>query len=309
MTAEPDQGIQTADAVVGVSALEQATGIASATLRMWERRYGFPHPARDARGARVYAAAQVAKLRLVARLMLRGDRPGDLVAQSAGDLQARLDRAVETAAQDQHPMLRLLKAMDHTAVMQQLLQQLAVLGLERFVGEAIPAAGKAVGDAWACGQLEPREEHLYSECVQQVLRAAIVGLPMPGADSGPRVVLATPAGEQHGIGLLMVQALLTQQLCQCLPLGRDLDAHQVAAAASVWRSDVVAISVGDVLPVRSVLAFLHDLRKSLQPDVEIWVGGSSKALQKPEVAALPRLRHCAHAVDVVDAVVDFRQRR
>ncbi|NNU42468.1 MerR family transcriptional regulator [Ramlibacter montanisoli] len=66
--------------------MEQATGIARATLRIWERRYGFPQPGRDLRGERSYPDEQVRKLRLIADLMARGHRPGRLVELSATQL-------------------------------------------------------------------------------------------------------------------------------------------------------------------------------------------------------------------------------
>ena len=80
-----------------IAAVEQATGIARATLRIWERRYGFPQPGRDLRGERTYSGDQVHKLRLIADLIARGHRPGRLVTLSdkqlaalAGPVAARL---------------------------------------------------------------------------------------------------------------------------------------------------------------------------------------------------------------------------
>ena len=63
---------------LSIASVEQATGIARATLRIWERRYGFPQPGRDARGERTYPDDQVRKLRLIADLMAQGHRPGRL---------------------------------------------------------------------------------------------------------------------------------------------------------------------------------------------------------------------------------------
>jgi DNA-binding transcriptional MerR regulator len=42
---------------------------------MWERRYGFPVPERDANGERCYPPEQVERLRLIKRLMDAGHRP------------------------------------------------------------------------------------------------------------------------------------------------------------------------------------------------------------------------------------------
>jgi DNA-binding transcriptional MerR regulator len=56
-------------------------------LRMWERRYRFPQPGRDSHGERVYLPEQVEKLRMIKRLMDRGQRPGKLVEHSLEALQ------------------------------------------------------------------------------------------------------------------------------------------------------------------------------------------------------------------------------
>ena len=58
-----------------ISAVERETGLSKDTLRMWERRYGFPAPGRDAQGERVYPAEQVARLRQLRRLIHAGHRP------------------------------------------------------------------------------------------------------------------------------------------------------------------------------------------------------------------------------------------
>ena len=59
-----------------INAVERETGITKELLRMWERRYGFPAPQRDAHGDRVYPLGQIAKLRLLRRLIDAGFRPG-----------------------------------------------------------------------------------------------------------------------------------------------------------------------------------------------------------------------------------------
>ena len=53
-----------AEAAVSIAAVERETGLSKDTLRVWERRYGFPTPARDGKGERVYSSAQLERLRL-----------------------------------------------------------------------------------------------------------------------------------------------------------------------------------------------------------------------------------------------------
>ena len=63
-----------------IAAVERETGLSKDVLRMWERRYGFPVPARDGHGERAYSADQVARLAQIKRLMDQGHRPGKLMA-------------------------------------------------------------------------------------------------------------------------------------------------------------------------------------------------------------------------------------
>src|SRR5690606_17590983 len=55
------------------------TGIPADTLRMWERRYGFPKPSRRAGGSRLYTEEDVVRLKLVSQALAAGFRPGEVV--------------------------------------------------------------------------------------------------------------------------------------------------------------------------------------------------------------------------------------
>ncbi|HYF16671.1 MAG TPA: MerR family transcriptional regulator [Ramlibacter sp.] len=297
----PSPARPTTGVVDSVVELERATGIPRATLRVWERRYGFPQPQRDDRGRRTYDAAQLDKLRLIARLLARGARPGSLVNQSPRELRALLDEP-PAAAGASDALLDLLRALDASAVLQHLLMLLAAQGLERFVLETVAPANARVGAAWAGGTLQPLEEHLYTECVQQVLRTAMGALAPAPATRAPRVLLTTPAGEQHGLGLLMAHALLLVHRCTCLPLGLGLPAEQIATAARQWRADVVALSISDVLPVRVVAAELAQLRAQLDEPTTLWLGGSSRALQREDLRSQPRVRVFASLGELPAAV-------
>ena len=84
-------------------------------------------------------------------------------------------------------------------------------------------------DAWMRGELHVFEEHLYSEQLQVALRTAINAFPrQPGT---PRVLLTTLPGEQHGLGLLMVEALLVPEGAQCISLGVQTPIEDIRRAA------------------------------------------------------------------------------
>ena len=69
-----------------IAAVERDTGLAKDTLRVWEKRYSFPEPHRDAYGERVYPMDQVEKLRVIKRLLDNGHRPGKVIPLSIQEL-------------------------------------------------------------------------------------------------------------------------------------------------------------------------------------------------------------------------------
>ena len=62
---------------------------------MWQRRYGFPSPLRDAFGDRVYPPDQVARLKLIKQLLSEGWRAGAVVPLADSALQSMLGLAVD----------------------------------------------------------------------------------------------------------------------------------------------------------------------------------------------------------------------
>jgi DNA-binding transcriptional MerR regulator len=76
-----DQAVQS-PIYLSIAAVERDTGLSKDTLRVWERRYGFPIPQRDPFGERIYTLDQVDRLRLLRRLLDAGHRPGKIIGLS-----------------------------------------------------------------------------------------------------------------------------------------------------------------------------------------------------------------------------------
>ena len=265
--------------LAAIATVERETGLGKDTLRVWERRYGFPSPQRDARGERVYPADQVEKLRVIRRLMDRGMRPGKLVTASLAELSASFGESRTERGRRSRAMpapvaecMQLIKARQPADLQQRLAQDLLRLGLQRFIVDVIAPLNQQVGEAWTLGELEIFEEHLYSEQVQHVLRQAMGGIPRATRD--PRLLLTTLPGEQHQLGLLMAQACLVVEGAECLSLGPETPAGDIVLAARAHRVDIVGLSFSPSMRLRAACAAVADLRKRLDRTVDIWVGGA-----------------------------------
>src|SRR5687768_3795296 len=84
--------------LLSIAEVERDTGLGKDTLRVWERRYGFPAPARDAQGQRLYTQAEVDRLRQIASLLRAGHRPGRVVPLDEAGRQSLLRPAAPAAA-------------------------------------------------------------------------------------------------------------------------------------------------------------------------------------------------------------------
>jgi len=297
---------------IGIAAAERETGISKDVLRVWERRYGFPVPSRDANGERMYPLEQIAKLRQIKRLMDLGHRPGKLIAmpddafrhaesgKSADDASARPPRSGDAGQSEQESTLEeclmLIKQHDTNAYMQRMQQNLARYGLKQFVQDIVAPLTQRVGAAWEAGVLEIFEEHLFTELTNRMLRQTISGLRRsPGA---PRVLLTSLPGEPHAIGLLMVEALLALEGADCIPLGSQTPMLQICQAAIAHEVDIVTLSFSASYPRRQIPELLSQLREILPVNIALWVGGGGtvRVNPPPGVNLLTGFEECLRAL-------------
>jgi len=261
-----------------IAAVERDTGLSKDVLRMWERRYGFPVPERDANGERSYPAVQVERLRLIKRLMDQGHRPGKLLAMPEADLAALAPRRppAKTAAggddQALADLLALVKQHDAPGYQQAMQQRLARQGLQRFVQDTVAPLTRRVGEAWEDGSFEVFEEHLFTELTKRVLRQAIAAL--PAAARAPRILLTSVPDEAHVLGLLMAEALFALEGAECIPLGTQMPLLEIGRAAQAHQADIVGLSFSIAFPQRRIPALLQDLRQVLPDSVRLWAGGN-----------------------------------
>lgn len=260
-----------------IATVSQDTGIAKEVLRKWETRYGFPVPERDASGNRLYSQQQAERLKLIKRLLDDGLRPGQVVPLDENGLRALtterqpvIENTVAPAVAGE--LIGWLQSRDPFLLHERLRAELVRLGLGPFVLERMPAMNHQVGCAWASGQIGVRDEHLYTEIVQGLVREACSHVVVP--PGSPRVLLTTPSGELHTLGLLMVEAVLLIEGARCISLGAQLPLAEIMLATGDYQADIVALSFSEAFPKRKIAPLLKEMRAALPGHVQLWAGGS-----------------------------------
>ena len=274
-------------AAIPISAVERETALSKDTLRMWERRYGFPTPSRDQFGDRLYPPAQVEKLRLIRRLMDKGYRPGKIIPQPFHALLELLSGSQVQESFNQSDFItdsiRLIGEHRVAEFRSARQSQVQNLGLRRFILEVAAPMSRAVGEAWFRGELAVFEEHLFTEVMQNLLRKW-TGEARATEIKSPRVILTTFPNEQHALGLLMVEALMAMEGAECISFGVQMPVADIVYAVSAYQADIVALSFSQAYPRTRSSEGILELRKALQQHIEIWVGGGgvSRIKRVPE---------------------------
>lgn len=264
--------------VRSIASISLETGISKEVLRKWEERYGFPVPERDANGHRAYAAHQTVRLQLIKRLIDGGRRPAQVVPLSEEALQSLLQQQNSTApaphanTRTVSELMELLHSRDRIALDDRLNHELRHAGLEQFVLQVMGALNSAVGTAWEQGRIGIRDEHMYSELIQRLVRKEISRIALPAGQ--PRMLFTTPSGELHTLGILMAEALASLQGACCISLGAQTPAEEIPLAAADHGADIVCLCFSAAFPRRRIVPYLKALRGLVPHDVEIWIGGA-----------------------------------
>jgi cobalamin-dependent methionine synthase I len=105
-------------------------------------------------------------------------------------------------------------------------------------------------------------------------------------------LLTTFPGEHHGLGLLMVEALLVPESAQCISLGVQTPLEDIRRASVAHKVHLVALSFSGAFPVRQASEGLAALRRQLPTTVTLWAGGEmTRRVRKtlPGVVLIPDL--------------------
>jgi DNA-binding transcriptional MerR regulator/methylmalonyl-CoA mutase cobalamin-binding subunit len=259
--------------------VSRLTGLSPDVIRAWEKRYQVVEPIRGPRGARLYTRDDIDHLTLLGGLVAQGRAIGDIARLSIEALRMlgdqRPTRRIDHAAASRTPeavaeILACVERFDLREVEVGLGDALLALGATRFVEEVAQPLLVEVGNRWAEGRMSVADEHLVSAALRRILSGLIRLRP---AHSSAGLLLATPSGEQHELGLMLVALLAVETGVRIYLVGADLPAVEIVDAAQ--RAAVAAVGLSIVNPHnrRNALRELREIEERLKPHVELWIGG------------------------------------
>lgn len=280
-----------------IAVVAARTGLSQDVLRVWERRYGAVQPARGPGGQRIYTDADIERLRLLRSATSAGRSIGQVARLPTRTIAQLVEEDVTAspapaaATGDGMEGLRVVnRALAHTRALDAarldaaLRQAATVMGTAAFLDDVVVRLLRRVGDEWHAGTLTPAQEHLASSVAHDLVAEMMRRLPRDA--TAPRVLVATPAGERHVIGAVMVGASAAAEGWNVLYLGADLPADEIASAAVAAMARVVALSIVYVENRVRTLSELRTLRERLPEHITMLVGGAGAASLRKDLDRL-----------------------
>jgi DNA-binding transcriptional MerR regulator len=282
------------EARLTVAAVARRLGVAPATLRTWDRRYGLGPTLHSAGSHRRYSRSDIARLETMRRLVLDGVPPADAARLAVervpqpGDEDSRLGQfddvrpvegmrpggpggrvlALPGGSADTRGLARAAMALDSSAIRAAVERGLSSHGVIPTWTELLCPVLVAVGERWAATGEGVEVEHLLAETAGSALRAASIA---PEPRNGRPVLLACAPEEQHSLPLAALAAALAEQGIGARLLGGALPAPALAAA--VRRTGPAALVVWSHAASSADVRLLDGL-PVLRPPVAVLAGGA-----------------------------------
>lgn len=268
-----------------IRAVAKRTGMSPHLIRMWERRYTAVKPHRTETGRRLYTDDDIERL----ILLRRATREGESISQIAGLSLEQLRKLIPTAGKaasgeiteredasvSQHLNLCLaaMKNMDPVGLEIRLLRASASLDQHTFLEKVLHPFLEITGDMWFDGRLSVAHEHLASSVIRSLLGEMYISNAQSGTE--PLLLSASPQGQLHEFGALIVSVTAAAVGWRTLYLGPNLPAEDIAVAAMSRDARVIALSIVYPPDDPDLSLQLRRIRLLTNDQVRIIVGGRS----------------------------------
>jgi DNA-binding transcriptional MerR regulator len=255
-----------------VSAVARRLGVAPATLRTWDRRYGLGPSSHEAGEHRRYCAADLSKLMLMRRLISAGVTPAD-AAEQAKKAKGKISlenivREFEVREDVVTGINKALQAFDIAFVEEVLRSELDAHGVEITWHEIIVPTLIEIGEDWEASGQGIEIEHAFSETLKKVLRERSAACEAPV--NGHPVVIAAVGEEQHSLPLHALEAALCELGIKTHFLGARTPLD--AISATITRLAPPAVFLWALLPHNANPEYFTNLPQ-VRPAPRIILGG------------------------------------
>lgn len=296
-----------------IKVVSHLTGLSIHVIRAWEKRYNVVVPKRTDTNRRLYSSEDVEKLKLLSAASAKGYSIGSIYTLSSKELRDLLgatESVVDNLSINKiegrknfdgnshlEKCIFAVKELDAHGLEQELYNALKNLSQPKFIDDLVTPLLENIGDMWKTGEIRIVNEHVSSAVIRKILTSLIDNNAVP--TNAPSIIIATPKGQLHELGALMIAVIASADGWNVTYMGPDLPAEEIAAAIDRLHPKVVALSIvypNDDFTLDKEMA---KLKKLLNNGTRILAGGRSV------ISYYKTLEHLN--ANIIGSIDDFRR--
>ena len=273
-----------------INFVARQTGLSVQVIRVWEKRYGAVQPVRADNNRRLYTEEDVERLRLLRDATQAGHAIGQIATASLEELQRLVQETppiprpgAKTRGEESEKVASGL--IEHAIVsiadldvrsFRKLLDRAAVeLGSPAVLQRFIAPLAERVGELWRAGDFTIAQEHFASAQITDFL--ATFARPYAENVTAPHLVLATPPGQLHELGAIIVAAAARSHGWRTTYLGAALPVEEMVGALRNLQPRALGLSIVYPPDDAALRRDLEKLRELLPKECALLIGGRSSS--------------------------------
>lgn len=267
----------------------ELTGLSEFTLRAWELRYKTVTPKRTESGRRRYSRQDILKFTHLRELIAHGHRIGQIVNLPLPELENLIvqGRSSETpteesekrkVSKEEKEILKLLELADQydwDSAQDLIRSKLRSSNPENFIFKFVLILTAKINERVEQNLFSITQEHILSAFIKEALQTLKANQPLP-KKSTMRVVIATPEGDWHELGILIASALSALFPTKQLYLGPHVPKSDLAEACLRFKAThlVLASTVSKFEgAIDETMSYINYIDRHVQQNVTFWLGG------------------------------------
>jgi MerR family transcriptional regulator, light-induced transcriptional regulator len=285
-----------------IQVASQLSGVASATIRAWEKRYNAVVPERGDNKHRLYSEKDIEKLALLYRLTEVGQSIGKIAHLKLEELKSIYSSLMHRPYEQLQVVTAHHERIDLDKILNSFYIALGAYKLDIISHELEKAKNllaprdlcldilvplfHEIGNKVAKNELTIAQEHTLSALVTFNMGQMIGQHYQKKPLKEDLILLTAPEGELHEIGLMASALLCVHYGIRFIYLGANLPASSLAEAANALKPKAILIGVTkghEINDHRTLEGYLTELSVELKVGAQIWVGGNLKTYIKTEL--------------------------
>jgi DNA-binding transcriptional MerR regulator/methylmalonyl-CoA mutase cobalamin-binding subunit len=268
-----------------IKVVSQMTGLSAFVIRAWEKRYDAVAPSRTDTNRRLYSEGDIEKLKLLNEAVHKGHNIGGIANLSIEDLRSVLESKSVSSKGDVefssdvftdtesiiNNCIEAIKVYDGKSLETLLLKASTKMNQPQLIENLIIPLVYKVGDLWHDGFIRVANEHLASAVIRSFL-SNLIERHVPN-DNAPIIISATPRGQDHELGAMIVSVVAASVGWKVVYLGPNLPVEEIAAVAGSLEAKVVALSIVYPNDDPQLKKDLTNLNRMLPKNISLIVGG------------------------------------